>query len=324
MSSPLLDLEPKLLWQHFDGIRQVPRPSKHEEKITEHVENWASDHGYEVQKDEAGTMVIRVPATEGHENADTVILQGHLDMVCEKNSDVDHDFMTQGIEVEVDGDWVRAKGTTLGADNGIGLAAAMALADDPGRGPRTARDPRHRRRGDRSHRGEDARRLADPAAGSCSTSTPKRTARSTWAAPAAPTPTPSCKISRRRGLLGSVPVKLAVRGLAVAVTRGSTSSRIGATPSSSRPVFSRPPSTPTSMSIWSPSTAVRSTTPSRASALPSAGWTRAPSMASERSPRACAADFREEFSATDPDLNVADRGDGRRRRDPPGSQCPRP
>jgi dipeptidase D len=131
MSSPLQDLEPSLLWQRFDEIRQIPRPSKHEEQISEHVERWASDRGYELLKDEAGSMVIKVPATDGHEGAETVILQGHLDMVCEKNADVEHDFMTQGIEVEVDGDWVRAKGTTLGADNGIGLAAAMALVEDP-------------------------------------------------------------------------------------------------------------------------------------------------------------------------------------------------
>jgi dipeptidase D len=84
-----------------------------------------------VLSDDAGNLSIRVPATPGRENAPTVILQGHLDMVCEKNSDVDHDFMTQGIEVDVDGDWVVARGTTLGADNGIGVATAMAVADDP-------------------------------------------------------------------------------------------------------------------------------------------------------------------------------------------------
>jgi dipeptidase D len=131
MSSQLLDLEPKLLWQHFDGIRQIPRPSKHEQKISEHVMRWAAERGFDMRKDAAGSMVIRVPATPGHEGAETVVLQGHLDMVCEKNADVEHDFMTQGIEVVVDGDWVKARGTTLGADNGIGLAAAMALADDP-------------------------------------------------------------------------------------------------------------------------------------------------------------------------------------------------
>jgi dipeptidase D len=131
MSSPLETLEPKLLWQHFDTIRQIPRPSKHEEKIIEGVKSWAADRGFEVVQDAAGSLTIQVPATPGHENAETIILQGHLDMVCEKNSDVDHDFMTQGIEVEVDGDWVQARGTTLGADNGVGLAAGMAVADDP-------------------------------------------------------------------------------------------------------------------------------------------------------------------------------------------------
>jgi dipeptidase D len=131
MNSPLESLEPKLLWQHFDTIRQTPRPSKHEEKIIEVVKSWAADRDLEVVQDEAGSLTIRVPATAGHENAPTVVLQGHLDMVCEKNSDVEHDFMTEGIKVEVVGDWVQAQGTTLGADNGIGVAAGMAMADDP-------------------------------------------------------------------------------------------------------------------------------------------------------------------------------------------------
>jgi len=131
MSSPLESLEPKLLWQHFDTIRQTPRPSKHEEKIIEAVKSWAADRGFEVVQDAAGSLTVKVPATAGHESAPTIILQGHLDMVCEKNSDVEHDFMTEGIKVEVDGDWVQAQGTTLGADNGIGVAAGMAVADDP-------------------------------------------------------------------------------------------------------------------------------------------------------------------------------------------------
>ena len=131
MSSPLESLEPKLLWQHFDTIRQIPRPSKHEEKIIAGVKSWAADRGFEVVQDAAGSMTIKVPPTPGHEDAPTVILQGHLDMVCEKNADVGLDFMTEGIEVEVVGDWVQAKGTTLGADNGIGVAAGMAVADDP-------------------------------------------------------------------------------------------------------------------------------------------------------------------------------------------------
>jgi dipeptidase D len=131
MSSPLESLEPKLLWSHFDGIRRIPRPSKHEEKVAAHVEAWAKDRGFHVLKDAAGSLAVRVPATPGHEEAPTVIIQGHLDMVCEKNSDVDFDFMKDPIDVHVDGDWVKANGTTLGSDNGIGVATAMALADDP-------------------------------------------------------------------------------------------------------------------------------------------------------------------------------------------------
>ncbi len=131
MSSPLSSLEPALLWRHFDDIRKTPRPSKHEEKIVEHILSWAKEKGYEVRRDSVGNIVVAVPATPGHENAPTVVLQGHVDMVCEKNSDVQHDFMNDPIEVVVEGDWVKARGTTLGADNGVGVAAAMAIADDP-------------------------------------------------------------------------------------------------------------------------------------------------------------------------------------------------
>jgi len=131
MSTPVASLEPRVVWSHFDAILKVPRPSKHEEKIAAHVEDWARGRGFEVRRDAVGNMVVVVPATPGHEEAPTVVLQGHLDMVCEKNFGVERDFMTQGIEAYVDGDWVRARGTTLGADNGIGLAAAMAVADDP-------------------------------------------------------------------------------------------------------------------------------------------------------------------------------------------------
>ena len=131
MSSPLQALEPQILWSHFDAIRKIPRPSKHEERIAQHIEDWAKERGFEVHRDAAGSMAVKVPATPGHGEAPTVILQGHLDMVCEKNADSDHDFMNDPIAVHVDGDWVRAQGTTLGADNGIGVATAMAAADDP-------------------------------------------------------------------------------------------------------------------------------------------------------------------------------------------------
>jgi len=131
MSLPLEKLEPKLLWKHFDAIRRTPRPSKHEEKIIALIKAWAGEKGFEVLQDEAGTLCVKVPATPGHEGAPVVVLQGHMDMVCEKNADVELDFMEDEIPVRVEGDWVVTEGTTLGADNGIGLAAAMALAEDP-------------------------------------------------------------------------------------------------------------------------------------------------------------------------------------------------
>jgi dipeptidase D len=131
MSSQLLDLEPELVWSHFDGIRKVPRPSKKEEAISEHVLAWAKKKGLPTSRDGAGNIVVRVPASSGAEGAPTVVLQGHLDMVCEKNAGVDHDFDSDPIEVKIDGDWVKAEGTTLGADNGLGVACAMAIADDP-------------------------------------------------------------------------------------------------------------------------------------------------------------------------------------------------
>jgi len=131
MESPLLSLEPRLVWQHFDAIRRVPRPSKHEEKIRAHVRAWAEARGFAVKEDAAGNLVVQVPATPGHEHAPTVVLQGHLDMVAEKNADVNFDFSKDPIQVRIVDDYVYATGTTLGADNGIGVAAAMAIAEDP-------------------------------------------------------------------------------------------------------------------------------------------------------------------------------------------------
>lgn len=130
MTSPLDNLEPRSLWKHFDDIRQVPRPSKKEGKIRDHMKKFAADNNFELVEDAAGNIVIKVPATAGHESADTVVIQGHLDMVCEKNEDTVFDFDNDPIGIVIDGDWVRAKGTTLGADNGLGLAAGMAAATD--------------------------------------------------------------------------------------------------------------------------------------------------------------------------------------------------
>lgn len=110
----------------FAEICKVPRPSKHEERISQWLVDYAAAHGIECVRDQAMNVIMRVPATPGYESHPGLILQGHMDMVCEKNKDTEHDFMTDPIETYVDGDWLKAKGTTLGADNGIGVAMALA------------------------------------------------------------------------------------------------------------------------------------------------------------------------------------------------------
>lgn len=130
MASPLETLEPRSLWRHFDEIRKIPHPSGKEGRLRDHIKAVAADQGFEVLQDDAGNICVKVPATAGHEEAPTIVLQGHMDMVCEKNSGTDFDFDADPIEVAVDGDWVTAEGTTLGADNGLGLAAALAAATD--------------------------------------------------------------------------------------------------------------------------------------------------------------------------------------------------
>ena len=115
----------------FAEICKVPRPSKHEEKISKWLQDFAAEHGIECLADAAMNVIMRVPATPGYENHEGVILQAHMDMVAEKNGDVQHDFMTDPIETYVDGEWLKAKGTTLGADNGIGIAMALAAITDP-------------------------------------------------------------------------------------------------------------------------------------------------------------------------------------------------
>ncbi len=123
-------LKPELLWKHFDEIRKIPRCSKNEEKIREYVINFAKKKGLEYEVDEVGNVLIRKKATPGHEGAPGVVLQAHLDMVCEKNSDVDFDFEKDPIRVKREDGWITADGTTLGADNGIGVAAALAVLED--------------------------------------------------------------------------------------------------------------------------------------------------------------------------------------------------
>ncbi|MGQ7870590.1 aminoacyl-histidine dipeptidase [Sunxiuqinia sp. sy24] len=131
MSQGIFDLQPNKLWKNFYQLTQIPRPSNHEDQVQEFIYNFGKELGLETIKDEAGNIIVRKPATPGLENRKGVILQGHLDMVPQKNSEKEHDFVNDPIEAFVDGDWVTANGTTLGADNGIGVAAAMAvLASD--------------------------------------------------------------------------------------------------------------------------------------------------------------------------------------------------
>ncbi len=128
----ITDLQPSAIWNYFYQITQIPRPSKKEERILAYLLDFARQHNLEAKQDKAGNLLITKPATPGKEDVPTVILQSHVDMVCEKNSDVTHDFDNDPIETIIDGDWIKANGTTLGADNGIGVAAQLALlaADD--------------------------------------------------------------------------------------------------------------------------------------------------------------------------------------------------
>jgi len=127
MSQEVRLLEPIALWNHFADLNAVPRPSKKEERVIQFMIDFGKDLGLETLKDGCGNVIIKKPATPGMENRQTVILQSHLDMVHQKNADTQFAFEKQGIEMYVDGDWVKAKGTTLGADNGLGVASIMAL-----------------------------------------------------------------------------------------------------------------------------------------------------------------------------------------------------
>ena len=131
-NTAVAELEPKHLWKRFYEITQVPRPSKKEEKIRTHLRELLKNLKTEFKEDTTGNIVALVPATPGHENAPTIVLQGHVDMVCEKNKDKQHDFDNDSIDVSVKDGWVVADGTTLGSDNGIGVAAALAIITDTG------------------------------------------------------------------------------------------------------------------------------------------------------------------------------------------------
>lgn len=129
--SELSQLSPQPLWDIFANICAIPHPSYHEEALAEHIVGWAKEKGFWCERDQVGNILIRKPATPGMENRTPVALQAHLDMVPQKNNDTVHDFTKDPIQPYIDGEWVKARGTTLGADNGIGMASALAvLADD--------------------------------------------------------------------------------------------------------------------------------------------------------------------------------------------------
>lgn len=129
MGEILGNLKPSVLWNHFEEICKRPHPSRKEEKVVDYIISFAKKNGLEYKRDEFGNIVIRKNATPGKEKVKSVVLQGHLDMVAEKNADVQHNFEKDPVQPYIDGDWVKAKGTTLGSDNGIGVAAALAVLE---------------------------------------------------------------------------------------------------------------------------------------------------------------------------------------------------
>lgn len=137
MNNELLNFKPSRLWHYFVEILEIPRPSKKEEKIIAYLQNFGEKHHLETIVDHIGNVLIRKPASKGKENSTPVVLQSHMDIVCEKNNDIVHDFEKDPVKARVDGEWVKATGTTLGADDGIGIAAQLAIleANDIEHGP---------------------------------------------------------------------------------------------------------------------------------------------------------------------------------------------
>ncbi len=129
MSKEVRNLEPEALWRNFADLNAVPRPSKKEERVVAFMQSFAESIGLIAEMDEVGNVLIRKPATDGMEDRTPIVMQSHLDMVHQKNNDTEFDFLTEGIRMKVEGDWVKAEGTTLGADNGIGVASIMAILE---------------------------------------------------------------------------------------------------------------------------------------------------------------------------------------------------
>ncbi len=192
-------LEPTTLWRHFDHILAIPRGSKNEEAMRQYVRAVAAKNNLTATTDAAGNVVVRVPATAGRESAAPLALQSHLDMVCEKNSDVTFDFAVDAIRPRRDGDYLNATGTTLGSDNGIGVAAMLAVMESPDlvHGPLELLFTMDEETGLTGAAELDPQSLT---AGACSISTPRKSTRSTSVAPAAP-----ARISRSRSRRCSAP-----------------------------------------------------------------------------------------------------------------------
>ncbi|MBD3336254.1 MAG: beta-Ala-His dipeptidase [Candidatus Eisenbacteria bacterium] len=131
MSYPVEELDPRPVWRYFDKIRQIPHGSGNEEALGNAIVSWIEERGHEAKRDRAGNIIGRIPATSARETAPTVVLQGHIDMVCEKNAGTEFDFEKDPLTLKREGDWITADGTTLGADNGIGVALALAFLDSP-------------------------------------------------------------------------------------------------------------------------------------------------------------------------------------------------
>ncbi|HGY5298885.1 TPA: M20/M25/M40 family metallo-hydrolase, partial [Aeromonas salmonicida] len=126
----LSSLSPKLIWHFFEQICSIPHPSKHEARLSAWIMQWAQEEGLAVKQDAVGNIIIKKPATPGMENRKGVVLQAHIDMVPQANADTRHDFTQDPIDAYIDGDWVTARGTTLGADNGMGMAGCLAVLAD--------------------------------------------------------------------------------------------------------------------------------------------------------------------------------------------------
>ena len=129
MNQEIRNLEPQEVWNKFADLNAVPRPSKKEERVIAFMVEFGKKLGFETVIDPVQNVIIKKPATQGMENRKTIVMQSHLDMVCQKNNDTDFDFDTEGIKMKIEGDWVKAKGTTLGADNGLGVATIMAILE---------------------------------------------------------------------------------------------------------------------------------------------------------------------------------------------------